>query len=119
MFQKNNTLCLGIEIYEAKKRWLINTEENKFAYVCNNTDYEDNCIEITHNLKEYNNYPDGKTIFDYMIKDTQLNPSETLFVDDGGGNIQIGQELGFLTYQPKNGEDWREAVQAILNKNIS
>jgi putative hydrolase of the HAD superfamily len=39
-----------------------------------------------------------------------------LFVDDGGGNIQIGQELGFQTYQPKNGEDWREAVQAILDK---
>lgn len=71
--------------------------------------------------KMYTSYEVGaikpdRAIFDFMIKDTQLIPNETLFVDDGGGNIQIGRELGFQTYQPKNGEDWREAVLAILDK---
>lgn len=74
--------------------------------------------------KMYTSYEVGaikpdRAIFDYMINDSQLIPAETLFIDDGGSNIQIGQEYGFHTYQPKNGEDWREAVQAILDKDLS
>ena len=37
-------------------------------------------------------------------------------VDDGASNIHIGKELGFETFQPKNGEDWREEMTAILEK---
>lgn len=74
--------------------------------------------------KMYTSYEVGaikpdRAIFDYMINDSQLIPAETLFIDDGGSNIQIGQEYGFHTYQPKNGEDWREAVQAILDRDLS
>lgn len=58
--------------------------------------------------------PDRR-IFDYMIKDTGLIPSETLFVDDGSSNIEVGQALGFVTYQPQNGEDWREAVNETIS----
>ena len=29
-------------------------------------------------------------------------------------NIQIGKGLGFETFQPKNGEDWREKMTVIL-----
>lgn len=50
-----------------------------------------------------------------MIKDTGLIPSETLFVDDGSSNIEVGQALGFVTYQPQNGEDWREAVNETIS----
>lgn len=53
-------------------------------------------------------------IFDFMIKDSGLLPSETLFVDDGGSNIRIGKELGFKTLQPENGADWRDELTAIL-----
>lgn len=71
--------------------------------------------------KMYTSYEAGATkpdaaIFDRMIKDAPLVPSETLFVDDGASNIRVGQELGFHTYQPENAEDWREAVLAILEK---
>lgn len=52
-------------------------------------------------------------IFDYMIQDSGLNPAETIFVDDGAANITVGKELGFLTLQPENGEDWREKLEAI------
>lgn len=58
--------------------------------------------------------PDRK-IFDYMIADSGMVPSETLFVDDAKSNIEVGRSLGFDTYQPLNGEDWREAVDRILN----
>ena len=53
-------------------------------------------------------------IFEYMIKDAALNPSETVFVDDGASNISIGKEFGFVTLQPANGEDWREKLEKLL-----
>lgn len=68
--------------------------------------------------KIYTSYEAGSTkpdygIFDYMIKDSGLNPAETIFVDDGAANIAVGKELGFLTLQPENGEDWREKLEAM------
>lgn len=54
-------------------------------------------------------------IFDFMIEDANLIPSETLFVDDGASNIQIGKELGFKTFQPENGSDWRDSLTEILS----
>lgn len=53
-------------------------------------------------------------IFNYMIKDSKLNPAETIFVDDGAANIVIGKELGFITMQPENGEDWRQKLEKLL-----
>ena len=53
-------------------------------------------------------------IFNFMIKDSGLLPSETLFVDDGGSNIHMGKELGFKTFQPENGADWREELTVLL-----
>lgn len=56
-------------------------------------------------------------IFDYMIKDAPLIPEESLFVDDGASNIEAGKALGFHTYQPQNGEDWRAEVDEILKNS--
>lgn len=69
--------------------------------------------------KIYTSYETGYTkpdlgIFEYMIKDTALNPSETIFVDDGASNIEVGKKLGFATLQPANGEDWREKLEKLL-----
>jgi putative hydrolase of the HAD superfamily len=55
-----------------------------------------------------------KRIFEYMITDSHLLPSETLFVDDGEKNVEIGRSMGMLTYQPKNKEDWRNEVAKLL-----
>ena len=71
--------------------------------------------------KMYTSYEVGVTkpdaaIFDRMIENAPLIPAETLFVDDAKSNIEVGQGLGFPTYQPENGEDWREAVLNILAK---
>lgn len=55
-------------------------------------------------------------IFEKMIADSGLIPSETLFLDDGAANIKAGQELGFHTYQPVDGEDWRAEVDKILGR---
>jgi len=45
-------------------------------------------------------------IFQKMIDDSGMIPSETLFIDDGLANVQMGAKLGFKTFQPVNGEDF-------------
>ncbi|GHT72611.1 D-ribitol-5-phosphate phosphatase [Bacteroidia bacterium] len=46
-------------------------------------------------------------IFQKMITNSGMIPEETLFIDDGTANIEMGKQLGFKTYQPVNGEDFR------------
>ncbi len=57
--------------------------------------------------------PDER-IFRMVVEDSGIVPSETLFVDDGASNIAAGHKAGFVTYQPENGEDWRDAFQTLL-----
>ncbi len=71
--------------------------------------------------KMYTSYEAGITkpdpaIFEFMLKDSGMVPAETLFVDDGAKNIEVGASLGFKTYQPENKEDWRNAVNQILSE---
>lgn len=53
-------------------------------------------------------------IFHHMLEDSGMIPSEILFVDDGGANIRMGNELGMHTYRPENGADWREELAQLL-----
>lgn len=39
----------------------------------------------------------GGEIFDFVIRDTGINPQETLFIDDSKENIDTANHLGFLT----------------------
>lgn len=57
--------------------------------------------------------PDER-IFRFMMADAALVPSETLFVDDGPGNIEVGRRLGMHAFCPANGADWREELKNIL-----
>ena len=49
----------------------------------------------------------GKMIFEKLIEESNINPQETLFLDDGEQNILTGNELGFQTYLVKPKEDFR------------
>lgn len=49
-----------------------------------------------------------REIFDFIIKDSGMDPAETLFLDDGKANVEIGAELGFQTYQVDQNEDLRK-----------
>lgn len=71
--------------------------------------------------KLYLSYQIGYTkpdthIYEFMIEDANLIPSETLFVDDGSANIEKGKELGLHTFCPSNGEDWRKKLKNILKR---
>ncbi len=50
--------------------------------------------------------PDAR-IYEYLIQDSGIIPSETLFIDDGAANIEAGKKLGMRVFQPENGEDFR------------
>lgn len=52
-----------------------------------------------------------KEIYEYIIKDSGINPSETLFLDDGKANVEMGANLGFQVYQANQDEDLREVFE--------
>lgn len=54
-----------------------------------------------------------KEIFEYIIKDSGINPAETLFFDDAQKNIDAAIELGFQTYLTDQNEDLLKVVAQI------
>lgn len=58
----------------------------------------------------------NREFFELIIKDADIKPEETLFVDDGPANTAMARELGFVTYCPDNGEDWRPVLDRMLKK---
>jgi len=62
--------------------------------------------------KLYLSYQIGLTkphpeIFKFMFEDSGIIPAESLFIDDGIANTEMGKQLGMKTYLAKNGEDFR------------
>lgn len=57
----------------------------------------------------------SKEIFEKVILEAPLSPEETLFIDDGTRNAEMGRNLGFHVYQPQNREDWREVISHLLS----
>lgn len=55
-----------------------------------------------------------KGIYEYIIKDSGMNPAETLFLDDGKANVEMGAELGFQVYQANQDEDLRKVFDQIV-----
>ena len=49
-----------------------------------------------------------------MMETEQLNPAESIFIDDGQRNIEAGRQLGMHTFCPKNGEDWTDAFYKTI-----
>lgn len=49
-----------------------------------------------------------REIYDFIIKDSGMNPAETLFFDDGKANIEAANKLGFQTYLTDQDEDLRK-----------
>jgi putative hydrolase of the HAD superfamily len=56
----------------------------------------------------------GREIFQKMMADSGMRPEESVFVDDGAANVATARELGFTVLQPKNGEDWRNALDKLI-----
>lgn len=56
------------------------------------------------------------TIFETIIRDSGIRPEETLFLDDGAANTAAARELGFITFRPENGADWRDAIDRLVGE---
>jgi len=58
----------------------------------------------------------GKEIFEKMLKGEGFALDETLFVDDGEGNLNTARELGIHTFFPANGELWGKRLEEYLKR---
>lgn len=107
-----------------RSRYAVHILSNTNPYVM---EFAESAEFLPHTGRKLSSYCDHKfascemgvvkphrKIFEMMIAQTGLVPSETLFLDDGPANIAMAEELGFVTYCPSNGEDWRAAVDRIL-----
>jgi putative hydrolase of the HAD superfamily len=56
----------------------------------------------------------SELFFRHVIDQEQINPEETLFVDDGPRNVAVAESLGIHTFCPKNGEDWTDEIYDYL-----
>jgi putative hydrolase of the HAD superfamily len=81
---------------------------------CPITDYFDK-LYLSYEMKCVK--PD-RSIFEAVIRDSGIRPAETLFIDDGGANINTGNKVGFHTCLVHNGEDWRKIITNQLSINI-
>ncbi len=57
--------------------------------------------------------PDPR-IFRQMLADANLQPEQTLFVDDGQANVDAACSLGIQAINPGENADWRPLVEARL-----
>jgi putative hydrolase of the HAD superfamily len=62
--------------------------------------------EVYYSYKIGSAKPD-KDIYEHVIRESGINPSETLFLDDGKANIDMGRFLGFQSYLTNQDEDLR------------
>ena len=54
--------------------------------------------------------------FKHVLEHEKINPAESLFVDDGAGNVKAAASFGLKTFCPVNGEDWTETLMSLLEK---
>ncbi|MBQ8047429.1 MAG: HAD family phosphatase [Prevotella sp.] len=52
--------------------------------------------------------------FRYVLEKENIQPDETLFVDDGERNVATASRLGIHTFRPVNGEDWTKKIYEYL-----
>lgn len=69
--------------------------------------------------KSYMSYKIGYTkpdhkIFEYIIQDSGMKPSETLFFDDGKANLEASEKFGFQTCLVDQGEDLRNIFDKVV-----
>ena len=108
------------ELREKYKLYLLTNNNPILIGWARTSNFSEAGLPITHYFdKLYISYEmkctkPGRLIYEKMIRDSEVDPSETLFIEDGLLNINTAKEFGFQIYQAKNAEDWREKINAIL-----
>ncbi len=95
---------------------LSNTNEIHWKWACKNAfpyrgfrveDYFEK-IYLSFEMKMVKPDPE---IFSAVLKDADIDPKETFFIDDSESNCRVAETLGISTYTPKEGEDWSHLFQ--------
>ena len=60
--------------------------------------------------------PDEK-FFRRVLEEQNLQPEETLFIDDGPRNVAAASQLGIQTFCPENGTDWTQPLFQLLSRH--
>lgn len=121
-----NALLVGFDIN--KIELLKRLKKNYSLFLLSNT----NSIHQEHFINELNRYEDFNKLFNdtwyshekkmrkpefriyqSLIKEHQLTPNETLFIDDLNENIKAAKELGLQTYYIKN----NDSILSLFNEN--
>lgn len=56
----------------------------------------------------------SEEIYRKMLLEGNMNPAETLFLDDGEKNIAAARKVGINVLKVGNGEDWRDILEKTL-----
>lgn len=65
---------------------------------------------------EMNSLKPDREIFDMVIEQSGVVPSQTLFIDDSLHNVNMGREVGFEIYMPQPREDFSHLFDCVLKK---
>ncbi|PQB07745.1 hypothetical protein BST83_11720 [Polaribacter filamentus] len=109
---------------------LLNLKENYKIFLLSNTNSihqkkfisevnEENNISFNDLFqKAYYSFEVGirkpdKEVFEFTLNDSNLNPKETLFVDDSIDNIKAAQDIGIQTYHI----DGKNSIEKLFSNN--
>lgn len=101
-----------IELQDHYRVFLLsNTNELHWQYCIQNTfpykGYQvEDLFEKIWLSNEIHLLKPSREIFDFVLKDAEIKPHETLFLDDAPANCEAARQLGIKTYQPIEKEDW-------------
>lgn len=112
-------------IKDAKKEKLIILHKKYRIFLLSNTNdiHWNKCAEDLFPMRNYvaedyfekiflsyemNLLKPDPSIFEHVILEGDINPLETIFIDDTIENCKIAHQLGFNVLQETSGEDWME-----------
>ena len=104
--EKDKVLREELEKSDMKKLIFTNGSTNHAKNVLNHLGIDD-LFEGIFDISdaEYTPKPEPKA-FDLMVKKFEINPKETIYVEDIAKNLSIGKERGCSTVWLKNNEQW-------------
>ena len=78
---------------EIHYNWIINYLQTEYNIPSNDVFFEKDYYSHLMKMRK----PD-QAIFEYVMKENGLNPTETLFIDDSPQHIKTAQQLGLKTH---------------------
>jgi putative hydrolase of the HAD superfamily len=127
-----NALLLSIPVYRlnhleelSKTHRLFLLSNTNEIHICWTTNY----LDAMHGISDFEERffekvyyshlihlrkPD-KVIFDFVLQDSSINPSETIFIDDTEGHLSEASLLGIHTHCLKRGEEFLDVINNFIS----